>query len=247
MKKNTRQGLPPDLQVGAYTVIEPGVRIGRGCVLGHHVVLHRGTVLGNGVRIEDFSVVGRRPVGTAHSRTKPPREETERTVVDSGTVMGSYVAVYSGARIGKETLVGDGAVIREGSVIGAGAVVGCRVTVENRCRVGDRTRLETGAYLCAYSQVAEDCFVAPYAVTTNDNLLGLPLPKTLDGAHLEKGARLGAGAVLLPGRTLRENAAAGAGAVITQNIPAGQLHVGCPARYLRDFPPPRPLGPRQEG
>lgn len=240
MAKNTRRGLPPDLVVGAYTVIEPGVRIGHNCVLGHHVVLRRGTVLGNGVRIEDFTVVGRRPISTARSRSQTPPGQPRAAVVDSGTVIGSHVTIYAGARVGKDTLIGDGAVIREESVIGEETIVGCRVTVENSCRVGDRTRLETGAYLCAYSQVAEDCFVAPYAVTTNDNLLGLPLPKTLDGAHLEKGSRIGAGAVVLPGRILRENAAAGAGAVVTQNIPAGQLHVGTPARYLRDFPPAPP-------
>ena len=234
--KNSRRGLPPDLVVGAYTVIEPGVRIGRGCRLGHHVVLHRGTVLGNDVRIEDFAVVGRRPIRSSRSQATSPQPPGP-AVIDSGTMVGSHTVIYAGARLEKGCLVGDGAVIREGCTIGKESIVGCRVTVENNCRVGDRCKLETGAYLCAFSQVEDDCFLAPCAVTTNDNTLGAPGPKVLTGARLEQGARIGAGAVILPGRTLREHAAVGAGAVVTQNVPAGQLHVGCPARYLRDYFP----------
>lgn len=235
--KNTRQGLPQDLVLGAYSVVEPGVKIGRGCLIGHHVVLRRGTVIGNNVRIDDFAVVGRQPMCSCRSAaTRPTR--LPGAVIDSGAIIGSHTSVYAGCRIGCRALVADHAVIRENVQIGDETIVGCHAVVENGCQVGMGCKLETGAYLCAFSKVADGCFLAPYVVTTNDNELGRGqhTPQDLSGVQLEAGARVGAGAVVLPGRILRQNAVAGAGSVVTQNIPAGQVHVGCPARYLKDAP-----------
>jgi UDP-2-acetamido-3-amino-2,3-dideoxy-glucuronate N-acetyltransferase len=72
-------------------------------------------------------------------------------------------------------------------------------------------------------------------VTTNDNLMGLRRgKKELRGPRIRRGARVGGGAVLLPGVEIGEQAVVGAGAVVTKDVPARQVVVGNPARYLRD-------------
>ena len=48
-----------------------------------------------------------------------------------------------------------------------------------------------------------------------------------------KGASIGAGSTILPGITIGENAMVGAGSVVTKSIPAGELWVGNPAKFLR--------------
>ena len=49
---------------------------------------------------------------------------------------------------------------------------------------------------------------------------------------------VGAGAVILPGVTIGDDTVIGAGSVVTKDIPAGVVAVGCPCRVLR------PIGPQ---
>ena len=48
-----------------------------------------------------------------------------------------------------------------------------------------------------------------------------------------KGASIGAGSTILPGITIGEDAMIGAGSVVTKNVPAGEIWVGNPAKFLR--------------
>ena len=50
---------------------------------------------------------------------------------------------------------------------------------------------------------------------------------------IQKGASIGAGSTILPGLEIGENAMVGAGSVVTKNIPAGEIWVGNPAKFLR--------------
>jgi acetyltransferase-like isoleucine patch superfamily enzyme len=51
--------------------------------------------------------------------------------------------------------------------------------------------------------------------------------------HLRSGCYLGAGAIILPGVTVGEQAVVGAGAVVTKDVPAGNVVAGSPARELK--------------
>lgn len=51
--------------------------------------------------------------------------------------------------------------------------------------------------------------------------------------HLKENVWLGAGVIILPGVTIGENAIIGAGAVVTDDIPADSVAVGVPARVIR--------------
>lgn len=46
---------------------------------------------------------------------------------------------------------------------------------------------------------------------------------------------IGAGAILLPGVRIGENSVIGAGSVVTKNIPANVVAVGCPCKVLREI------------
>jgi UDP-2-acetamido-3-amino-2,3-dideoxy-glucuronate N-acetyltransferase len=79
-------------------------------------------------------------------------------------------------------------------------------------------------------------FIAPCVVTTNDNFMGRTEQRhaLVKGPTIRRGARVGGGAVLCPGVEIGEDAFVGAGAVVTQDVPARKLVVGNPARVLRD-------------
>lgn len=53
--------------------------------------------------------------------------------------------------------------------------------------------------------------------------------------HIGKNCWLGAGVIVLPGVTIGDNTVVGAGSVVTKDLPANVVAVGCPCRVLREI------------
>jgi acetyltransferase-like isoleucine patch superfamily enzyme len=200
-------------------------------------VVYPGTVLGEGVVIGDNAVVGKPP--TLGARSTASGEELPPLVVGDGAAVLACAVVFAGSRLGSGVIVGDQACVRERCELGDDVVVGRGSVVENDTSVGARTKIQANAYVTAYSLLEEDVFIAPGVVTTNDNFMG-----RTEGRHglragptIRRGARVGGGAVLLPGVEIGEEAFVGAGAVVLQDVPARAVVVGNPARQIRDVPP----------
>ena len=136
-------------------------------------------------------------------------------------------------------IVGDQACVRERCSIGDDVVIGRGAFVENDVTIGSRTRIQANAYVTAYSTLEEDVFIAPCAVTTNDNFMGRTEQRHAlrRGPTIRRGARIGGGAVLLPGIEIGEEAFVGAGAVVLRDVPARAVVVGNPARQIREVLP----------
>jgi UDP-2-acetamido-3-amino-2,3-dideoxy-glucuronate N-acetyltransferase len=204
--------------------------------LGAYVVIHSGTTIAAGVRIQDHAVLGKPPAYGARSRAR--REEPPPLVVGEGATIGAGALVAAGAAIGPAAMVGDRAHVRERSAIGRESLVGSRVSIDNDVVIGARVRIQTGAYITAFSEVEDDVFVAPYVVTTNDRTAGRRAPGVpLRGARLRRACRIGARAVLLPGVEVGEEAFVGAGAVVTRDVAPRSLVLGSPARHVREVDP----------
>jgi acetyltransferase-like isoleucine patch superfamily enzyme len=199
-------------------------------------------VLGDDVVIGDNAVVGKPP--TLGERSTAPREELEPLVVGAGARILACAVVFAGSRLGRGVVVGDQACVRERCELGDGVVVGRGSLVENDTTVGARTRIQANAYVTAYSTLEEDVFVAPGVVTTNDNYMGRTERRHEErrGPTIRRGARIGGGAVLLPGIEVGEEAFVGAGAVVLGDVPARAVVVGNPARQVREVPADELLG-----
>jgi acetyltransferase-like isoleucine patch superfamily enzyme len=203
---------------------------------GENVVIHPGTVIGDGCRIGDNVVLGKQPALSPRSTAKreelPPLELGEGTIVSTGSV------VFAGTRIGARVILGDQSCVRERCVLGDDVVVGRGSLVENDTTIGARTKIQANAYVTAYSILEDDVFIAPCVVTTNDNFMGRTEQRHAlrKGPTIRRGARIGGGAVLLPGIEVGEEAFVGAGAVVVRNVPPRALVVGNPARQIMDVP-----------
>jgi acetyltransferase-like isoleucine patch superfamily enzyme len=205
-------------------------------------IVYPGTVIGDGCKILDGAVVGKQP--TLSPRSTAKREPLPPTELGAGTVVSTGAIVFAGTRVGERVIVGDQACVRERVELGDDVVLGRGVLVENDTSIGARTRVQADAYVTAYSTVEEDVFIAPCVVTTNDNFMGRTERRLglMAGPTIRRGARVGGGAILLPGIEVGEEAFVGAGAVVVRDVPPRKVVVGNPARVLRDVPEEELLG-----
>lgn len=232
--------LPPNTECGANARIAGDVHIGEYCVIGSNVVIHAGTIIGDGVRIDDNSVIGKLPMRSVASaaRHNGGHGILEPCIIGDRSIIGALVVLYRGARIGEDVLIADQASVREQTSIGAATIIGRGVAVENQVVIGARCKIETGAYITALSSIADHCFVAPEVTFTNDRFMARTRERFLyhRGVTMLRGARIGANATVLPGLTLGEDAMVAAASVVTRDVPARTLVMGCPARSRGPVP-----------
>jgi acetyltransferase-like isoleucine patch superfamily enzyme len=197
-------------------------------------VVYPGTVIGEGCKILDYAVVGKQP--TLSPRSTARREELPPLELGAGTIVSTGAVVFAGTTVGARVIVGDQACIRERCTIGDDVVIGRGSLVENDTSVGALTKIQAHAYITAYSVLEDNVFIAPCVITTNDNFMGRTEKRheLIKGPTIRRGARVGGGAVLLPGIEIGEEAFIGAGAVVVNDVEARALMVGNPARRLRE-------------
>lgn len=223
--------------MGDNVVIEADVTVGDGCVLGHNVVIRSGSKLGRHVIVGDNTVIGRQPMRSVRS-SLPRVMDYGECSIDDDVQIGCGCVLYAGVSIGRQVMVADLATVREAVTIGEQTIIGRGVAIENRCTIGKRCKLETNAYITAYSDLEDDVFVAPMVATSNDNYLarGNERFEHFKGVTVRRGGRIGVNATILPGRTVEEQGVVAAGSVVTHDVPSRCIVAGNPAHVLRDVP-----------
>jgi acetyltransferase-like isoleucine patch superfamily enzyme len=196
-------------------------------------IVYPGTKLGEGVKVLEHAVVGKQPA--LSPRSTATREELPPAEIGDGTIVSTAATVFAGTKIGARVILGDQSCVRERTAVGDDVVIGRGSLVENDTTIGALTKIQAEAYITAYSTLEEHVFIAPCVVTTNDNFMGRTERRheLMKGPTIRRGARIGGGAILLPGVEIGEEAFVGAGAVVTKDVEPRMLVVGNPARVLR--------------
>jgi len=127
-----------------------------------------------------------------------------------------------------------------GCRIGDDSRVGAFVEIQRGATVGKRCKVSSHTFVCEGVHIADDVFVGHGVMFINDRFPRATKDGKLQTAadwkcietHVEQGASIGSGAVVLCGVTIGARAMVGAGAVVTKNVAADEIVVGVPARTL---------------
>jgi acetyltransferase-like isoleucine patch superfamily enzyme len=188
-----------------------------------------GVEMGEGAEIGDFVVVGVLP-------RFPPGDAAPSTRLGPSAVLRSHTVIYAGSTIGARFQTGHGALVREFCRIGDDVSVGSHSVVEHRVEIAHRVRIHSNAFIPEFCVLEEEAWVGPGAVLTNARYPQSPGAKDrLAGVRLRRRAKVGAGAVLLPGIVVGAEALVGAGAVVLADVPDFAVVAGNPARVVKDI------------
>lgn len=154
-------------------------------------------------------------------------------MIDPTASIHPLACVVPSVEIGANTVVWQFVVILDGAKIGQDCNLNAHTLVEGGARIGDRVTLKPGVYVWDGVILEDDVFCGPNATFTNDlRPRSKRRPPAFLSTRIRAGASIGAGAVILPGLEIGQNAMIGAGAVVTTDVPPGETWVGNPARAL---------------
>lgn len=221
--------IPKSTQIGKHVVIEENVTLGENVVIGHHTIILAGTHIGDNVSIGCHCVLGIQPATTKRMR-KTAKGQTN-LFIQSGTRVGHVVSIYAGTTIEHDVFIGDHASIREHVSIGADSIIGRAAIVELNTIIGKSCTIQTQAYVTGDTTLEDHVFIGPCVSMSNDKYMGAE-HYDLKGPYIQKGAKIGNNASLLPGIVIGTHTIIGAGAVVTKNMADHIVAAGVPAKKI---------------
>ena len=179
-------------------------------------------------------------------------------VIDRGSLLEGTTRVGTGSRIGPYSILRD-SVVGERCRVEASVLEGA--TLESDVRIGPFSHLRPGAYLESgvemgnFGEVKASrlgsgtkmhhfSYVGDASVGKRVNIGAGTITLNYDGArkhHTEIGddSFIGSDSLLRAPVTVGKDAATGAGAVVTKDVPDGMLAVGMPARAIKKYVKPK--------
>ena len=157
-------------------------------------------------------------------------------VIDSEIGAGSRVwfSVLEGAIVGERVSIGPFSHLRPGAIIEDDVNLGNYAEVK-ASRIGSGTQMHHFGYV-GDADVGRQVNIAAGTVTVNFSSETGQKSRT----RIEDDASIGSDTMLVAPVTIGEGSITGAGAVVTHDIPAGEVWIGAPARHhrrRRDKPP----------
>src|SRR3954470_7527439 len=147
-------------------------------------------------------------------------------------------------RLIADVTFGDGVVVHAftnlyGCRIGDGTRIGTFVEVQRGARIGARCKIQSHTFVCDGVTIEDEVFVGHGVMFVNDRA-----PRAVNDRGefqsddewellpvvVERGVRIGSGAIVLGGVRIGAGALVGAGAVVTRDVEPGAVVAGVPAR-----------------
>jgi len=114
--------------------------------------------------------------------------------------------------------------------IGKGTNIGSLSHIGKNVVIGEDCRIQGSVYVADGCKIGKEVFIGPNATLTNDRYP--PSRGNWSPVMVEDKVVIGANATVIAGVRLRKGCIIGAGAVVTKDIPAEQVWMGNPAKFV---------------
>lgn len=149
------------------------------------------------------------------------------TRIGSNCRIGSYCCIDEGVSVGEWTFIGDLTKIRDSVEIGHHAIIGHLVMIEQGAKIGNHVTIQSQCHITKDAVIEDRVFFGPGAIVINTRKIshGRGYEPVITPPLIRYGARIGAGAVILPGVEIGKNAVVGAGSVVTRDVPNSEIWI----------------------
>ena len=135
--------------------------------------------------------------------------------------------------IPQSTCIWQFVVVLPKAKIGNNCNICAQCFIENDVSIGDNVTVKCGVYLWDGITIEDNVQIGPNVTFTNDKYPRAKTSFELQRTKIMKNASIGAGAIIVGGVTIGENSMVGAGSIVTKDIPANELWLGNPAKFVR--------------
>jgi acetyltransferase-like isoleucine patch superfamily enzyme len=144
-------------------------------------------------------------------------------------------AEVQSSNIGDGTTIWQYVVVLRNAVIGNNCNINAHCFIENDVNIGNNVTVKCGVYLWDGIIIEDNVQIGPNVTFTNDKYPRAKKPFEIQRILIKENASIGAGSVILGGVVIGENAMIGAGSIVTKSIPANQLWIGNPAKFVKNL------------
>lgn len=138
--------------------------------------------------------------------------------------------------IGDQTKIWQFSIVLKEAKIGTNCNINSHTFIENNVTIGNNVTVKCGVYIWDGIVLEDNVFIGPNVTFTNDKYpRSKKYPEKFQKILIKTGASIGASAIILGGVTIGENSMIGAGSLVTKNVPASELWMGSPAKFIKNI------------
>ncbi len=229
--------LGEDCRIGAHSVLEGVVSVRRGSFIAGNVTIQGKVSLGKHCYVGQNSVVGF-PTRDSTSRILKGAEAFEVMApvrIGDNVSIRTNCTIYEDVSIASKVRFGHNVMVREKVKVGEGTLLGTNSVIDGHCKIGSNVSIQSGVYVCTYTEVEDYVFMGPNCVMTNDKY-AMQSPYKLKGPILRRGVSVGANALIMPGVEVGAGSVIGSGAVVTKKVPKRVIVLGVPGKVWKKVP-----------
>jgi len=141
--------------------------------------------------------------------------------------------------IGNNCFIGNNVVMRPYTIIGNNSLIGHGCVFEGQTIIGKEVHIMPQCHITSYTEIGDDVFIGPCVITCNTRKILYKRknnPKKFKGPIIERGVRIGGGAILTPEIIIGENSYILGGSLVVKDVPPKKIVGGVPARIISNVP-----------